>query len=118
MTKPLIVVMSDQPRWTSDLPSTGSPGYRFCTCSTLEELQQVSSEQTPDGVIADLSQVSDGGHHQEQQLEVFRQNHADLPIAMLTDEACFTSKEMSRSPASLTGSEKPFRLKRRIRNHP
>jgi DNA-binding NtrC family response regulator len=88
MTKPLIVVMSDQPRWTSELPSTGSPGYRFCTCSTLEELQQVSSEQTPDGVIADLSKVSGGGHLQEQQLEVFRQNHADLPIAMLTDEAC------------------------------
>ena len=88
MTKPLIVVMSDQPRWTSELPSTGASGYRFCTCSTLEELQQVSSEQTPDGVIADLSKVSGGGHLQEQQLEVFRQNYADLPIAMLTDEAC------------------------------
>ncbi|MDA1251212.1 MAG: sigma 54-interacting transcriptional regulator, partial [Planctomycetota bacterium] len=88
MTKPLIVVMSDQPRWTSELPSTGSSGYRFCTCSTLEELQKVSSEQTPDGVIADLSRVSGGGHLQEQQLEVFRQNHANLPIAMLTDEAC------------------------------
>lgn len=88
MTKPLIVIMSDQPRWTSDLPSTGSSGYRFQTCSTLEELQQVSSEQAPDGVVADLSQVSGGGHMQEQQLELFRQNHADLPIAMLTEEAC------------------------------
>lgn len=87
MTKPLIVVMSDQPQWISDLPSTGS-GYRFSTCSTLEELQQVSSEQTPDGVVADLSRVSGGGHLQEQQLELFRQQHADLPIAMLTDEEC------------------------------
>ena len=88
MPKPLIVVMSDQPRWTRELPQTGSPGYQFRTCSTLEELQEVSIEKTPDGVIADLSGVSGGGHLQEQQLEVFRQSHVDLPIAMLTEEAC------------------------------
>ena len=88
MPKPLIVVMSDQPRWTSELPLSGSDGYQFRLCSTLEELQQVTSEEPPAGVIADLSQVSGGGHRQEQQLEVFRQKHADLPIAMLTEEVC------------------------------
>ena len=88
MPKPLIVVMSDQPRWTLELPRTGSSGYQFQTCSTLEELQEVSIEQAPDGVIADLSGVSGGGHLQEQQLEVFRQSHAELPIAMLTEETC------------------------------
>lgn len=88
MNKPLIVVMSDQPRWISELPETGSTAYRFQTCTTLEELQQVTSEQPPDGVIADLSRVSGGGHLQEQQLGQFRQSHADLPIAMLTDDRC------------------------------
>lgn len=88
MTKPLIIVMSDQPRWTSELTESGSDRYQFQTCQSLEELQQVTAEQPPDGVIADLSQVSGGGHMQEQQLGHFRQHNADLPIAMLTDDFC------------------------------
>lgn len=88
MTKPLIIVMSDQPRWTTELLESGSDRYEFQTCRSFEELQQATREQPPDGVIADLSHVSGGGHMQEQQLGHFRQHHADLPIAMLTDDLC------------------------------
>jgi len=80
--------MSDQPRWVSELTESSSNRYQFQSCLSLEELQQVTSEQPPDGVIADLSRVSGGGHMQEQQLGHFRQHHADLPIAMLTDDRC------------------------------
>lgn len=88
MSKPLIIVLSDRPRWTYDLPKSGADGYEFMTCSDLEVLPKLATEHHAAGVLADLVNVSGGGHLQEQILERLCDRMTDMPIAMVTDEEC------------------------------
>lgn len=88
MSKPLIIVLSDRPRWTNDLPESGGDGYEFITCSELEVLPKLATDHQAAGVLADLVNVSGGGHLQEQILERLCDRMTDLPIAMVTDEEC------------------------------
>lgn len=88
MSKPLIIVLSDRPRWTNDLPESGSDGYEFMTCSDLEALPKLAIDRQASGVLADLVNVSGGGHLQERILERLCDGMTNLPIAMVTDEDC------------------------------
>jgi transcriptional regulator with PAS, ATPase and Fis domain len=88
MSKPLIVVMSERARWTNDLPTLLGNQYDVVTCRNLNELQQVAASEHAAGAIADLSDVSGGGHLVEQQLESLRVRLSDLPVAMLTPQEC------------------------------
>jgi len=88
MSRPLIVVMSQQPRWTEELPASGRSGYSFMTCSSLDQLQDVVIRNRPSGVIADLTGTTEGTAKQDQLLEQLRDRRSDLPMAMVTDEVC------------------------------
>lgn len=88
MTKPLIVVMSERARWTNDLPTLLGNQYDVVTCRSLNELQHVAASEHAAGAIADLSDVSGGGHLVEQELESLRGRLSDLPVAMLTPQEC------------------------------
>lgn len=88
MSKPLIVVMSERARWTNDLPTLLGEHYNVVTCRSLNELQQVATREHAAGAIADLSDVSGGGHLLDQQLESLRGRLIDLPVAMLTPQDC------------------------------
>ncbi len=88
MSKPLIVVMSERARWTNDLPTLLGDQYNVVTCRSLNELQQVAANEHAAGAIADLSDVSGGGHLVEQELESLRGRLSDLPVAMLTPQEC------------------------------
>ena len=88
MSKPVIVVMSRRVHWTGQLAESASGGYEFVTCSSLQDLEKVTKDKKADGIIADMLDVSGGGHQQEQLLERLRSRMTDLPMAMLTGEAC------------------------------
>ncbi len=88
MNKPLIVVMSERARWTNDLPTLLDDNYDVVTCRSLNELQEVATQEHAAGAIADLSDVSGGGHQLGQELESLRNRLNDLPVAMLTPQEC------------------------------
>ncbi len=88
MSKPLIVVMSERARWTNDLPTLLGENYHVVTCRSLSELHQVAAHEHAAGAIADLSDMSGGGHQIEQQLESLRGSLSDMPVAMLTPQDC------------------------------
>ena len=88
MRKPLIVVMSRRSQWTGELCQSAHNGYEFLTCDSLQELEKVAGDESADGIIADMVDVSGGGHQQEQQLEQLRNRMAKMPMAMLTAELC------------------------------
>ena len=88
MSKPLIIVLSNRARWTSELPASGSSGFNFVTCSDVRTLPKLVAEKRASGVLADLTNVSGGGHLQEQVLEQLCDRMTDLPVAMVTDEEC------------------------------
>jgi len=88
MSRPLIVVMSHQPAWTNDLLASASADYEFVQCDRLEELSRIAVEANADGVIADLCDVTAGGHSQEQILEQLRDRLSNVPMAMLTPADC------------------------------
>ncbi|MHC4875405.1 MAG: sigma-54 interaction domain-containing protein [Planctomycetota bacterium] len=88
MSKPLIVVMSERARWTNDLPTLLGESYNVVTCRNLSELHQVAEHEHAAGAIADLSDMSGGGHQVEQQLESLRGALSDMPVAMLTPQEC------------------------------
>lgn len=88
MSKPLIIVLSDRARWTSDLSANGSDGFEFVTCSDVESLPKLAEDKKAAGVLADLTNVTGGGHLQERVLELLCDRMTDLPVAMMTDEEC------------------------------
>ena len=88
MSKPLIIVLSDRPRWTNELPGSASDGFEFVTCSDIEALPKLAQENEAAGVVADLANVTGGGHLQERVLESLCDRMTDLPVAMVTDEEC------------------------------
>lgn len=88
MSKPLIVVMSQRPRWTSELPASAAETFEFVTCSDLEDIPTLATQRQASGILADLTEVSGGGHLQERTLEQLRDQLTELPMAMLTEEEC------------------------------
>lgn len=88
MSKPLIIVLSDRARWTNDLPTSGSDGFEFVTCSDAESLPKLAEDNEAAGVLADLTNVTGGGHLHERVLELLCDRMTDLPVAMVTDEEC------------------------------
>jgi energy-coupling factor transporter ATP-binding protein EcfA2 len=88
MSKPLIIVLSERARWTNELPVSGSDGFDFVTCSNVEDLPKLAADKAAAGVLADLTNVSGGGHLQERVLETLCDHMTDLPVAMVTDEEC------------------------------
>lgn len=88
MSKPLIIVLSERAQWTNELPVSGSDGFDFVTCTNVEELPKFVADNEASGVLADLANVSGGGHLQERILEQLCDRMTDLPIAMVTDEEC------------------------------
>jgi len=88
MSRPVIAVMSQRSQWTSELPASGPDGYSFVTCDSLEQLGQLATDNEAAGVIADLRNVSGGGHQQEQILERLRDLMGERPVAMVTDDDC------------------------------
>jgi DNA-binding NtrC family response regulator len=88
MNKPVIIVLSERPRWTDELPNSASDGFEFVTCSDVVALPKLAEDKAAAGVLADLTDVSGGGHLQERVLELLCDRMADLPVAMVTDEDC------------------------------
>lgn len=88
MSRPVIAVMSQRSQWTSELPASGPDGYSFVTCDSLEKLGQLAKDNEAAGVIADLRNVSGGGHQQEQMLERLRDLMGERPVVMVTDDDC------------------------------
>ncbi len=88
MSKPVIIVLSNRARWTNELPASGGDGFEFVTCSDVAALPKLAAENRAAGVLADLTNVSGGGHFQEQVLERLCDRMTDLPVAMVTDEEC------------------------------
>jgi DNA-binding NtrC family response regulator len=88
MSKPLIIVLSERARWTNELPNSASDGFEFVTCSDVEALPKLAQDNEAAGVLADLTNVSGGGHLQERVLELLCDRMTDLPVAMVTDEEC------------------------------
>ena len=88
MSKPLIIVLSERARWTNELPNSASDGFEFVTCSDVEALPKLVQDKAAAGVLADLTNVSGGGHLQERVLEALCDRMTDLPVAMVTDEEC------------------------------
>lgn len=88
MSKPLIIVMSERSRWTNELPVSASDGFEFVTCTNVEDLPKLVADKEASGVLADLANVSGGGHLQERVLEQLCDQMSDLPVAMVTDEEC------------------------------
>ena len=88
MSKPLIIVLSERARWTNDLTTSGRGGFKFVTCSDVEALPKLAEDNEAAGVLADLTNVTGGGHLHERMLELLCDRMSDLPVAMLTDEEC------------------------------
>lgn len=88
MSGPLIVVMSRRPLLLEELPANDQSGYSFVNCDSLDELEEMAVSNHASGVIADLTDVTSGGHQQEQLLERLRGRLSNMPVAMLTEEAC------------------------------
>jgi hypothetical protein len=88
MSKPLIIVLSDRARWTNDLPTSGSDGFEFVTCSNVESLPKLAEDNEAAGVLADLTNITGGGHLHERVLELLCDRMTDLPVAMVTDDEC------------------------------
>ena len=88
MSKPLIIVLSKRALWTNELPTSGSDGFEFVTCSDVEALPKLVQDKAAAGVLVDLTNVSGGGHLQERVLESLCDRMTDLPVAIVTDEEC------------------------------
>ena len=88
MSRPVIAVMSQRLQWASELPSSGADDFSFVTCDSLEQLAPLAEDNEAACVIADLRNVSGGGHQQEQLLEKLRERMGECPLAMLTDQDC------------------------------
>ncbi len=102
MTNPAIVVLSDNPVLTADLPTRLEESYEFFLCQNMREAADRAINESAVGVIADLHGETTGGHADGLIVEELRSYLPEAAILMLTDVDC--PEPLERSATSVGAS--------------
>lgn len=87
MPKPLIAILSQQPRYASELPALLCDRYDFLACDSMDEARELLASHRPAGLLADFERTR-GGHQEDQLLDELQDRLPNMAIVMLAEEQC------------------------------
>lgn len=87
MPKPLIAILSQQPRYASELPALLCDRYDFLACDSVDEARELLASRRPAGLLADFERTR-GGHQEDQLLDELQSRLPDMAIVMLAEKEC------------------------------
>ena len=87
MSKPLIAILSQQPRYASDLPELMRDHFDFLACDSVDEARELLASHKPVGLVADFEGTR-GGHLEDQLLDDLQNRLPKMAIVMVTEEEC------------------------------
>ena len=102
MSKPVIVVLSNDQLMASELPGLFQGRAEIRACDTLEALLQLAGHQEPQALVADFRRTSSGGHHEARILETLQQRLPRARLAMVTPEVCPETLERCAAMTDIT----------------
>lgn len=88
MSKPIIVVCSRSPIFSSDLSLALSERFDVQLSDTVQKAGELCLKHSAQVLIGDFQVASDGGHAQEYVIGQLRQRLADLQVLLLTAVDC------------------------------
>ncbi|WP_397570474.1 sigma 54-interacting transcriptional regulator [Schlesneria sp. T3-172] len=88
MTKPLIVVLSNDQLMASELPGLFQGRAEIRACGSSEELLHLASTTPPAAIVADFRNASSGGHREVQILDQIIQRLPAVRLAVVTSVQC------------------------------
>ena len=88
MSKPIVVVCSRNPIFSSDLSLVASERFDVQLADTVQRAGELVLKHQAQALIGDFQIVSDGGHSHEHVITQIRQRLAELQVLLLTAENC------------------------------
>ena len=88
MFKPLVAILSQQPRYTSELPQLLTDGYEILICDSVSEVEELLASHRPSSFLADFEQVVSGGHLEDRLLNELQRCFPRMKIIMVTGSEC------------------------------
>ncbi|MEO1994551.1 MAG: sigma-54 dependent transcriptional regulator [Planctomycetaceae bacterium] len=88
MLKPLIAILSQQPRYTSELPLLLTDGYEVLICDSVSEVEELLASHRPSTFLADFERVVSGGHLEDRLLNELQRCFPRMKIIMVTGAEC------------------------------
>jgi len=88
MLKPLIAILSQSPRYTSELPLLLTDAYEILICDSVSEVEELLASHRPSTFLADFEQVVSGGHLEDRLLNELQRCFPRMKIIMLTGSQC------------------------------
>ena len=88
MSKPIVVVISQNQMMASELPGLFQGDAEICACVTVEEFIELAKKHEPGALLADFRRASDSGDEEVRAIETVRVRHPNIHIAMVTPIDC------------------------------
>jgi len=88
MLKPLVAILSQRPRFTSELPLLLTDGYEILICDSVSEVEELLASHKPSTFLADFEQVVSGGHLEDRLLNELQRCFPRMKIIMITGSQC------------------------------
>lgn len=88
MSKPILVVCSRSPIFSSDLSLALSERFDVQLCDTVQKAAELCLKQSAHALIGDFQIANDGGHAQEYVISQLRQRLTELHVLLLTAVDC------------------------------
>ncbi|MDA1014944.1 MAG: hypothetical protein O3A00_10910, partial [Planctomycetota bacterium] len=101
MPKPLIAILSQQPRYASDLPELLRDRFDFLACDSVDEARELLASHKPVGLVADFERTR-GGHLEDQLLDELQSRMPKMAIVMVTQEECAEPLERRAATTKIT----------------
>ncbi|MFM9962702.1 MAG: sigma-54 interaction domain-containing protein [Planctomycetaceae bacterium] len=88
MSKPILIVCSRNPIFSSDLSLALSERFDVQLCDTVQKAGELCLKHAARGLIGDFQVAHDGGHAQEYVISQLRQRLTELQVLLLTATNC------------------------------
>jgi DNA-binding NtrC family response regulator len=88
MTKPLIAILSQSPRFTSELHAMLEDSFRFAVCESIGEVRDFFQSNQPWGFVADFEQGFGSGSPDVQLIDDLLQLRSELRIVAVMSADC------------------------------
>ena len=88
MNKPIIVICSRSPIFSSDLSQALSDRFDVMLCDTVQKAGELCLKHEAQALIGDFQIANDGGHAQEYVIGQLQQRLTELQVLLLSAENC------------------------------
>ena len=88
MSKPLIVLLSEDSLLICELPARLKCRFTFAVCESSEEVGEFFTDNSAAAFVADFCTISNGGHSQDRLLGDLQCRFPEMPLLMLTGDHC------------------------------